>query len=157
MAPSYFAEGEAYAKYVLTQYPPGKIGVIYQNDDFGKDVLNGVKRGLGDRVSEVLVGEEGYEVTEPTVDSRVVKLKSSGADILFNITSPKHGAQVIQKVHELAWKPVHIIGSVGASVETVMKPAGLETSQGIITATYVKDGADQQWADDPEVKLFNEF
>jgi branched-chain amino acid transport system substrate-binding protein len=157
LAPSYFAEGEVYAKFIVAQHPAGKIGVIYQNDDFGKDVLNGLRKGLGDRASAMLVGEEGYEVTEPTVDSRVVKLKSLGADVLINITTPKHGAQVIKKVSELAWKPVHIIGSVGASIETVMKPAGLEASRGIISATFVKDGADPQWAGDPEVKQFNEF
>ena len=156
-APSYFGEGIAYAKYILTNYPNAKIGVIYQNDDFGKDVLNGLKKGLGDNASRMLVATEGYEVTEPTLDSRIVKLKTLGVDVLIDITTPKHGAQVIRKASELNWSPVHIIASVSAAIETVIRPAGIDAAQGIISATYVKDGADPQWADDADVKAFNQF
>ncbi|XFF02257.1 ABC transporter substrate-binding protein (plasmid) [Bradyrhizobium guangxiense] len=157
LAPSYFAEGEAYAKYLLREQPNGKIAAIFQNDDFGKDTMNGLKSGLADRASAMIVAEEGYEVTEPTIESRVVKLKSSGADILINITAPKFAAQVIKKTFELNWKPTHILGSVSASIETVLKPAGMDISEGIISATYVKDGADPQWANDAEAKEFNAF
>lgn len=157
LGPSYFSEGEAFGKYLLAQHPSGKVGIIYQNDDFGKELFNGLKKGLGNSASAMLVAVEAYETTEPTVDSRIVSLKSSGADILINVTTPKHAAQVIKKVHELAWKPVHIIASVVASIETVIKPAGLDASQNVITATYVRDGADPQWSNDPGVKQFNDF
>ncbi|WP_244482486.1 ABC transporter substrate-binding protein [Bradyrhizobium pachyrhizi] len=157
LGPSYFAEGEAFGKYLLAQYPAGKIGIIYQNDDFGKELLSGLKKGLSDSASAMLVAEVNYEVSEPTVDARVVSIKSSGANILIDVTTPKHAAQVIKKVHELAWSPVHIISSVVASIETVIKPAGLDASQDIITATYVKDGADPQWSNDRGVENFNEF
>ncbi|MCF2521824.1 ABC transporter substrate-binding protein [Bradyrhizobium sp. G127] len=157
LAPSYLSEGKAYARFLLKEHSDSKIAVIYQNDDFGKDFLNGLKQGLGDKLATMIVASEGYEITEPTVDSRVVTLKASGASVLVNISSPKFAAQVIKKTNELSWKPVHIIVSISASIETVMKPAGIETAQGIISATYVKDPADPQWKDDAEVKEYDQF
>jgi branched-chain amino acid transport system substrate-binding protein len=157
LAPSYLSEGKAYARFLLKEHPGGKVAVIYQNDDFGKDFLNGLKQGLGDKAATMIVASEGYEITEPTVDSRVVNLKASGANVLVNISAPKFAAQVIKKLNELNWKPVHIIDSVSASIETVMKPAGIDAAQGIISATYVKDPADPQWKSDAEVKEFDEF
>lgn len=157
LAPSYLSEGKAYARFLLNDHPDSKIAVIYQNDDFGKDFLNGLKQGLGDKAATMIVASEGYEITEPTIDSRVVTLKASGANVLVNISAPKFAAQVIKKTNELNWKPVHIIDSVSASIETVMKPAGIEAAQGIISATYVKDPADPQWKDDSEVQEFDRF
>src|SRR5215212_6709621 len=142
--PSYQSEGRIYAKYLLTTKPDAKIAVMYQNDDFGKDLLKGLKDGLGAKAS-MIIAEESYEVTEPTIDGHIVKLKSTGANTFISITTPKFAAQAIKKLGEIEWKPLHIVSNVSASVGSVMKPAGFENSQGILSAAYAKDGADSQW------------
>jgi len=154
--PSYQSEARSYAKFVMAEQPSAKIGVLYQNDDFGKDYLKGLKDELGSKVS-MIVAEESYETSEPTIDNHVYKLKASGADVLINISTPKFAAQTIKKVAELGWKPLHIMTSVSASVGGVIKPAGYENSQSILSAAYLKDGADPQWDDDPGMKKFLAF
>ena len=154
--PSYQSESRIYAKYLMKEKPNAKIGVLYQNDDFGKDYLKGLKDGLGAK-SSMIVAEESYEVLEPTVDSHIIKLRSSGADVFINISTPKFAAQAIKKITELGWKPLHIVVNVSSSVDAVMKPAGFENSQGILSATYGKDGSDPQWDNDPGMKRFYAF
>ncbi|MBR0949325.1 ABC transporter substrate-binding protein [Bradyrhizobium canariense] len=154
--PSYASEARIYAKYVMTEKPDGKIGVLYQNDDFGKDYLKGLKDGLGPKASMIVL-EDGYDTSEPAIDEHVVKLKASGADILISITTPKFAAQAIKKAAEINWHPVHIISNVSASVGGVLEPAGLEISQGILSATYSKDGSDPQWNADDGMKKFYNF
>lgn len=151
--PSYQSEGRIYAKYLLQEKPNAKIAVFYQNDDFGKDYLKGLQDGLGAKKS-MIVAEESYELSEPSVDSHIVKLKATGADVLAIFTTPKFGAQTIKKVGELSWKPTQIIANVSASTANVMKPAGVDFSQGVISATYAKDSTDPQWNDDPGMKDF---
>ncbi len=155
--PSYQSEGRLYAKYILRERPAGKIGVLYQNDDFGKDYLKGLTDGLGAKADSMVVGKESYETTEPTIDSHVVLLKSKGADIFVSITTPKFAAQSIKKVAELGWKPLFILDSNGSSTGTVMLPAGSENSQNIISAAYQKDATDPQWKDDEGIKHFDAF
>jgi len=130
--------------------------VLFQNDDFGKDYLKGLKDGLGAKAS-MIVAEESYETTEPTVDNHIVKLKSTGADTFFSVTTPKFAAQAIKKLAEIEWKPLHIVVNVSASVGSVLKPAGFENSQGLLSAAYAKDGADSQWDNDPGMKKFYAF
>src|ERR1700759_5208576 len=142
--PPYQSEGRIYAKYLLKEKPDAKIAVMYQNDDFGKDLLKGLKDGLGDKAASMIVAEESYEVSEPTIDNHVVKLKASGADVFFDIASPKFAAQAIKKNAEIEWKPVHFLNNVSISVGSVMKPAGLDASQGIISSAYLKDPTDPQ-------------
>ncbi len=154
--PSYQSEARAYAKFVLAEQPSAKIGVLYQNDDFGKDYLKGLKEGLGAKAS-MIVAEESYETSEPTIDAHVNKLKASGADVLVDIATPKFAAQTIKKLAELDWKPLHIMSSVSSSIGGVIKPAGYENSQGILSAAYLKDGADPQWDNDPGMKRFLAF
>jgi len=156
-APNYQSEGRIYAKYILKERPTGKIGILYQNDDYGKDYVKGIRDGLASKAASMIVGEESYETTNPTIDSLVVALKSEGADIFISITTPKFAAQSIKKVAELGWKPLFILNGVGASTGTVMKPAGLENSQNIISATYQKDPTDPQWKDDAGIKNFDAF
>ena len=155
--PNYQSEGRIYAKYILKERPTGKIGILYQNDDYGKDYVNGIRDGLGAKAASMIVGEESYETTTPTIDSHVVALKSEGADIFISITTPKFAAQSIKKVAELGWKPLFILNSVGTSTGTVMRPAGFENGQNIISATYQKDPTDPQWKDDPGIKNFDSF
>ena len=145
--PSYQSEAHIYAKYILKEKPGGKIGVLYQNDDFGKDYLKGLKDGLGAKAS-MIVAEESYETSEPSIDDHVVRLKAAGADVFVSITTPKFAAQAIKKLGEVDWHPLHILTSVSASVGAVMQPAGFENSQGILSSAYLKDGADPQWDDD---------
>jgi len=154
--PSYQSEGRIYAKYLLKEKPDAKIAVLYQNDDFGKDYLKGIQDGLGAKKSTI-VAEESYELSEPTIDSHIVKLKSLNPDVLVIFTTPKFGAQTIKKVGELGWKPTMIIANVSASTATVMKPAGFDNSQGVISASYAKDASDPQWNDDPGMKDFKAF
>src|SRR5438270_14005424 len=154
--PNYQSESRIYAKYLLKEKPTAKIAVFFQNDDFGKDYLKGLKDGLGAKAS-MIVAEESYETTEPTIDNHIVKLKSTGADTFISITTPKFAAQAIKKLAEIEWKPLHIISNVSASVGSVMKPAGFENSQGILSAAYAKDGADPQWDNDPGMKKFFAF
>ena len=155
--PSYQSEGHIYAKYILKEKPGAKIAVLYQNDDYGKDYLKGLKDGLGEKAASMIIAEESFETTEPTVDNHIVKLKSSGADVFVDIATPKFAAQAIKKVAEVDWKPLHILNNVSASVASVMKPAGFENAQGIISAAYLKDASDPQWDNDPGMKAFYEF
>jgi branched-chain amino acid transport system substrate-binding protein len=154
--PSYQIEAQIYAKYLLKHKPDAKIGVLYQNDDFGKDYMKGLKDGLGPKAS-MITAEESYETTEPSIDGHVVKLKAAGVDVFISVTTPKFAAQAIKKLAELDWHPVHIVSNVSASVGGVMKPAGYENSQGILSANYAKDGADPQWDNDPGMKKFYAF
>jgi branched-chain amino acid transport system substrate-binding protein len=154
--PSYQSEAQIYAKFILKEKPDAKIAVFYQNDDFGKDYVKGLKDGLGARASMVIT-EESYETTEPSIDSHIVKLKSTGADVFISITTPKFAAQAIKKLAELQWKPMHIVANVSASVGSVLQPAGFENSQDLLSATYVKDGVDPQWKDDPGMKKWSAF
>jgi branched-chain amino acid transport system substrate-binding protein len=154
--PNYQSESQIYAKYILKNYPNAKIGVLYQNDDYGKDYLKGFKDGLGAKTSMIVV-EDSYEVSEPTIDSHIVRLKSSGADVFFNITTPKFAAQAIKKNAEIGWKPLHFLNNVSASIGSVMKPAGFEASQDIISSQYFKDPTDPQWKDDVAMKTWNAF
>jgi ABC-type branched-subunit amino acid transport system substrate-binding protein len=154
--PSYQSEGRIYAKYLLKEKSDAKIAVLYQNDDFGKDYLKGIQDGLGAKKS-MIVAEESYELSEPTIDSHIVKVKSLNPDVLVIFTTPKFGAQTIKKVGELGWKPTMIIANVSASTATVMKPAGFDNAQGIISASYAKDASDPQWANDPGMKDFKAF
>ncbi len=155
--PNYQSETQIYAKYILKEKPNAKIAVIYQNDDYGKDYLKGLKDGLGAKAASMIVAEESYETTEPSIDSHIVKLKSSGADIFINITTPKFAAQAIKKIAEIGWKPLHFLNNVSASVGSVIKPAGYENSQDIISAAYLKDASDPQWNNDSGMKEFYAF
>ncbi|MGB8604830.1 ABC transporter substrate-binding protein [Bradyrhizobium sp.] len=154
--PSYQSEAQIYAKYILKEKPNAKIAVFYQNDDFGKDYLKGLKDGLGDKVS-MIITEESYETTEPSIDSHIVKLKSTGADVFVSITTPKFAAQAIKKLAELEWRPTQIVANVSASVGSVLQPAGFENAQGLLSAAYAKDGADPQWDNDPGMKKWSAF
>lgn len=154
--PSYQSEGRIYAKYLLKEKPSAKIAVLYQNDDFGKDYLKGLKDGLGDKAAQI-VAEESYELTEPTVDSHIVKMKSLNPDVVVSFTTPKFAAQTIKKIAELGWKPTQIVANVSASTGSVMKPAGFENAQGVISAAYAKDTTDPQWKDDPNMKAYHAF
>ena len=147
--PNYQSEGHVYAAYILEHKPNGKIGVLYQNDDFGKDYLRGVKDGLGDKAKSMLVVEAPYETTDPTVDSQIISMKSAGADVFVNTGIPKFAAQAIKKAAEIGWKPLHILSSVGNSVGAALKPAGLENAKDIVSDFYIKDPTDPQWKNDP--------
>jgi len=155
--PNYQSEGRIFARYILDNYPNGKIGALFQNDDYGKDYLKGLKDGLGDKAKTMILAELPYEPTDPTVDSQIVSLKASGADVFYNVTTPKFAAQAIKKAAEVGWKPVHLLNSVSASVGAVIRPAGIENAQNILTALYGKDPTDPQWKDDPGVKEWFAF
>jgi branched-chain amino acid transport system substrate-binding protein len=155
--PNYQSETQIYAKYILKNKPDAKIGILYQNDDYGKDYLKGFKDGLGAKAASMIVLEESYEVSEPTIDSHIVKLKSTGADVFINITTPKFAAQAIKKNAEIGWKPLHFLNNVSASIGSVIKPAGMENAQDIISSQYLKDPTDAQWKDDAGMKAWNEF
>jgi branched-chain amino acid transport system substrate-binding protein len=155
--PNYQSETIIYAKYILKNRPDAKIAVLYQNDDYGKDYLKGLKDGLGAKAASMIVIEESYETTEPTIDSHIVKLKSTGADVFMNITTPKFAAQAIKKNAEIGWKPLHFLNNVSASVGSVIKPAGMENAQDIISSNYLKDPTDPQWKTDAGMKAWNEF
>src|SRR3954453_3303658 len=155
--PNYQSESRIYAKYILKNMPNAKIAVLYQNDDYGKDYLKGFKDGLGAKAASMIIAEESYETTEPTIDSHIVRLKSSGADVFFNVTTPKFAAQAIKKNAEIEWKPLHLLNNVSASVGSVIKPAGYQNAQDIISAAYLKDVSDPQWANDAGMKQFLEF
>ncbi len=150
--PNYQTEARIYAKYILQARPDGRIAVLYQNDDFGKDYMKGLRDGLGDRADAMIAAAASYETTDPTVDSQVVSLKASGADIFFNGGTPKFGAQAIRKVYDLDWHPLAISGIVGNSVRSVMIPAGVEKSTGTVSGTFMKDPSDPQWQDDPALR-----
>jgi branched-chain amino acid transport system substrate-binding protein len=143
--PNYQAEGQIYAKYVLKNVPDAKVGILYQNDDYGKDYVKGFKDGLGDAAKKMVVSEQSYETTDPTIDSQILNLKSSGANVFFNVTIPKFAVQAIKKAHDIGWKPLHLLNSVSSSVGVVLKPAGLEASKGLLTTYYIQDPTDPQW------------
>jgi len=155
--PNYQSETQIYAKYILKEKPAAKIAVLFQNDDYGKDYLKGLKDGLGDKAAAMIIAEESFETTEPTIDNHMVKLKSTGADIFVNISTPKFAAQAIKKMAEIQWKPLHFLNNVSASVGSVIKPAGYENSQDIISAAYLKDASDPQWDNDAGMKEFYAF
>jgi branched-chain amino acid transport system substrate-binding protein len=148
--PNYQTEGAIYAQHIIKTKPKAKIAILYQNDDYGKDYLEGFKRGLGKNAS-MIVKEVSYEVTDPTVDSQMVQLQASGADVFFNITTPKFAAQAIRRAFDSGWKPVHYLNNVSASVGSVLTPAGLDKSVGLISTQYLKDPNDKAWASDPAV------
>jgi branched-chain amino acid transport system substrate-binding protein len=155
--PNYFVEGRIYGQYILKEYPKAKIGILYQNDDLGKDYLSGIKAGLGDKAATMVVSEASYEVSDPTIDSQIIKIKDSGADLFFSATTPKQAAQAIKKIYELGWKPVQIVDINATSVGAVMKPAGLEAAKGVISVNYGKDPLDPTWKDDAGMKKYFEF
>jgi branched-chain amino acid transport system substrate-binding protein len=155
--PNYFVEGRIYGQYILKEYPNAKVGVLYQNDDLGKDYLNGIKSGLGDKATTMIVAEASYEVSDPTIDSQILKLKSAGTDLFFSASTPKFAAQAIKKNAELGWKPIHILDINATSVGAVMQPAGLEASKGVISVNYGKDPLDPTWKDDAGMKRYFEF
>jgi branched-chain amino acid transport system substrate-binding protein len=151
-APAYQTEGHIYAQYLLEQMPNAKVAILYQDDDFGKDYVKGLTDGLGDKAKTMIVKEMTYEVADPSDESQVVALQSSGADVFFNVSSPKFAAQAIRKAHAIGWTPLQLLASVSASVATVLKPAGLEASKGLITVQYLKDATDPTWRNDPGYK-----
>jgi branched-chain amino acid transport system substrate-binding protein len=153
--PSYQSEGHIYAKYLIKEHPQAKVGVLYQNDDYGKDYLKGFKDGAGGKLN--IVAEKPYETTDPTIDSQIVALQNSGVDVFFDVTIPKFAAQAIKKVAEIGWKPLHILNNVSASVGGVLKPAGFESSKGVLSTAYVKDPTDPTWKDDPAFKEWVAF
>jgi branched-chain amino acid transport system substrate-binding protein len=155
--PDYATEGAIYAKHILATVQEPKIGVLMQNDDYGKDYFNGFKAGLGKDNEKLIVQLSTYEVTDPTVESQMIQLKNSGANVFFNITTPKFAAQAIKKAAEIGWKPTHYLNNVSASVASVMQPAGLENGQGVITASYLKDVTDPQWDKSPDVIEWRAF
>jgi branched-chain amino acid transport system substrate-binding protein len=155
--PSYKLEGKTYAEHILANHPKAKIAVLYQNDDFGKDLLEGIKEALGEKGKKMIVAETTYEVSDPTVDSQIVSLRASKADTFINITTPKFAAQAIRKVHDIGWKPTQYLAQVGSSIATVLKPAGVENAIGIMTVGYFKDTTDPQFDGDADMKNFKEF
>src|SRR5437667_5664763 len=153
--PNYQSESQIYAKYILKELPNARIAILYQNDDYGKDYVKGLKDGLGAKAASMIVAEESYETTQPTIDSNIVKLKSTGADVFFNVATPKFAAQAIKKMAEIEWKPLHLLNNVSVSIGSVIKPAGMENAQGIISSAYLKDPTDPQWKDDAGMKAWN--
>ena len=145
--PNYQTEGRVYAAYALSHVKDAKIGILYQNDDYGKDYLKGFEDGLGDAKKQIVL-KQTYEVTDPTIDSQIVNLKNSGANVFFDITIPKYAVQAIKKAHEIGWKPLHFLNNVSSSLGTVLKPAGLDASRDLITALYMKEVTDPQWRND---------
>jgi len=155
--PNYFVEGRIYGQYIIKNHPNAKIGILYQNDDLGKDYQNGIKAGLGDKAATMIVAEASYEVSDPTIDSQILKIKAAGADLFFSATTPKQAAQAIKKIAELDWHPIHILDINATSVGAVMKPAGLDASKGVISVNYGKDPLDPTWKDDAGMKKYLDF
>jgi branched-chain amino acid transport system substrate-binding protein len=145
--PSYQTEARIYAKYILKNVKDAKIAVLYQNDDYGKDYLRGLHDGLGAQANKLIVAEKSYETSDPTIDSQIIALRESGANVFFNVTTPKFASQAIRKVHDIGWKPLQILNNVSTSVSSVLKPAGFEKAAGIISTAYLMDPADPQWRD----------
>jgi branched-chain amino acid transport system substrate-binding protein len=154
--PNYQDEAKAYAKHILQTKPDAKIAVLYQNDDYGKDYLKGFEDGLGAKKS-MIVAKASYEVAEPTVDSQILQLKNSGANVFFNISTPKFAAQAIRAAHDTGWKPIHYVNNVSASVGSVLTPAGLDKSVGVITTAYLKDPTDPGFKEDASIKEWTAF
>jgi branched-chain amino acid transport system substrate-binding protein len=155
--PNYQSEARIYARYILKNMPNARIAVLYQNDDYGKDYLKGLKDGLGAKAASMIVAEDSYETTEPTIDSHIIKLKASGADVFFDVAIPKFAAQAIKKTSEIDWKPTHFLNNVSSSISATIKPAGAQHSQGIISSAFIKDPTDPQWKDDTDIKGWNAF
>jgi branched-chain amino acid transport system substrate-binding protein len=155
--PNYQSEAHIYAKFILANHPTAKIAILYQNDDLGKDYVKGLKDGLGAKASSMILAEASYELSDPTVDSQMVTLQSSGADFFYDITTPKFGAQAIKKAAQLGWKPVHILDINATPVSQTLVPAGLENAKGIISVNYGKDPLDPQWANDEGMKRYKAF
>jgi len=155
--PNYQSEGRIYAKYILKNHPNAKIGILFQNDDLGRDYITGLKAGLGDKAASMIVAEVSYELTDPTIDSQIVKLKSMDIDLLYDASTPKFAAQAIKKVADLGWKPVHILDINASPVSATLKPAGLDISKDIISTNYGKDPGDPQWKDDAGLKAYYAF
>ncbi|MFT3800567.1 MAG: ABC transporter substrate-binding protein [Burkholderiaceae bacterium] len=154
--PNYQTEGRIYAQHILQTKPDARIGILFQNDDSGRDYVKGFKDGLGDKV-KLIVAEQSYEVTDPTIDSQIFELKSAGADVFFNESTPKFAAMAIRKAYDIGWKPVQYLVNVSASVGSVLVPAGLEKAVGIISTQYLKDPTDKAWADDPAMHKWQAF
>ncbi|HEV2546506.1 MAG TPA: ABC transporter substrate-binding protein [Stellaceae bacterium] len=150
--PAYQIEGHIFAKYILDHAPNAKVAVLYQNDDYGKDYVKGLKDGLGDKATKLILTEVTYETSDPTIDSQIVSLQSSGADLFYDVTIPKFAAQAIRKTYDIGWKPLHLLNSVAASVSATLEPAGIEKSVGIISLFYFKDPTDPQWQNDKGYK-----
>ena len=150
--PSYRVEARIYARYILQHEPNAKIAVLYQNDDYGKDYLTGLRQGLGDKADKMIVATKTYETTDATVNSQIVALQASGANVMFTVAIPKFAAQAIRKIYDIGWKPTHILNNVSASIKTAIQPAGPEKAIGIISSAYLKDPTDPQWQDTPEYK-----
>src|SRR4051812_15823119 len=155
--PNYQTEARIYARYLLKTKPDAKVAVLYQNDDYGKDYLKGFEDGLGAKAKSMIVARVSYETSDPTVDSQVLQLKASGANVFFNVTTPKFAAQAIRTAHDSGWEPLHLLNNVSLSVGSVLTPAGLEKSVGIITAHYGKDPTDPQWDNDPGLNRWRAF
>ncbi|WP_315830926.1 ABC transporter substrate-binding protein [Bradyrhizobium prioriisuperbiae] len=155
--PTYQSEGRVFARYILKHHPDGKIAILWQNEDFGKDYLKGFKDGLGDKAKSMIVAEKPYEMSDPTVDSQVVALKASGADIMVTFSTPKAASQTIRKIAEIGWKPIHFLSSISNSVGSVIRPAGFEHAQGLMSNAYAKDPTDSTWQDDPAAKEWHAF
>jgi branched-chain amino acid transport system substrate-binding protein len=155
--PNYQTEARIYAAYILKNHPGKTIAILYQNDDFGKDYVIGLREGLGDQANKLIVVESSYETTSPTVDSQVVQIRSANPDIFINISTPKFAAQAIKKINELKWNPVHFLTNVSGSIGGVMKPAGFDNDQGILSTTYLKDPQDPQWKNDPGLNEWRAF
>ena len=155
--PNFFIEARIFARYLLTSHPTAKIGVLYQNDDLGRDYLNGLKQGLGERSRTMVVAEQSYELSDPTIDSQLLALKSAGANVFFSATTPKFAAQALRKIGEMDWKPLHLLTVGVLSVSAVLAQAGLQNAVGAIGATYYKDPNDPQWADDPSLQQWRDW
>jgi branched-chain amino acid transport system substrate-binding protein len=155
--PNYFVEGRIYGQYILKDHPDAKVGVLYQNDDLGRDYLNGIKAGLGDKAASMIVAEASYEPTDPTIDSQILKIKDAGTTLFFSASTPKQAAQAIKKIAELNWHPIQIVDINATSVGAVLQPAGLEASKGLISVNYGKDPLDPTWKDDAGMKRYFDF
>jgi branched-chain amino acid transport system substrate-binding protein len=155
--PTYQSEGRIYAAYLLKNKPDAKIAILFQNDDYGKDYVKGLKDGLGDKAKTMIIAEAPYETSDPTVDSQMINLKASGADTFFNVTTPKFAAQAIKKAAEIGWKPLHLLNNVSQSVGSVLQPAGLENAKGLLSTYYLKDATDPQWKSDAAMKDWTAF
>jgi branched-chain amino acid transport system substrate-binding protein len=155
--PNYQVESHIYAKWLLQTKPDAKIGILYQNDDYGKDYVKGLHDGLGAKAKDMIISEVSYEVTDPTIDSQIVSLKGSGATVFFNVTTPKFAAQAIRKAADIDWHPLHVLNNVSISIGAVLQPAGLDKSVGLVTAAYYKDPGDPDFANEPAMKEWVEF
>jgi branched-chain amino acid transport system substrate-binding protein len=155
--PNYQTEAAIYAKHILQTKPDAKIAVLYQNDDYGKDLLKGFEDELGDKAKKMIVAKVSYETSDPTIDSQIVQLQGSGANVFLNVTTPKFAAMAIRKAYDIGWKPVHYVNNVGASIGAVLVPAGLEKSIGLISTAYLKDPLDSAWKDDKGMKDWYAF